>query len=279
MAEQIKIGFVDYYMSEWHANNYPAWIYEADKDFRIAYAWAEQDVSPRDGVTTAQWCEKFGVEQCASIEELCERSDVILVLAPSNPEKHLPYAKAVLPYGKPTYIDKTFAPNAREAEEIFAIAKKHQTPLFSTSALRFAEELDAWEECNAMITTGSGSSLEEYIIHQIEMVVKKMGVGARAVRAIPFGGSYSFIVRFEGEREAMMSFLPGASFTVCMTNGKKSHCAKVTSPFFVRLIADILRFYKEGKTSFDAAETIAAIKLRDGVLRAVETPDTWVELT
>ena len=130
-----------------------------------------------------------------------------------------------------------------------------------------------------MITTGSGSSLEEYIIHQIEMVVKKMGVGARAVRAVAFGGSYSFIVRFEGEREAMMSFLPGASFTVCMTNGKKSHCAKVTSPFFVRLIADILRFYKEGKTSFDAAETIAAIKLRDGVLRAVETPDTWVELT
>ena len=21
-----KIGFVDYYLSEWHANNYPAWI-------------------------------------------------------------------------------------------------------------------------------------------------------------------------------------------------------------------------------------------------------------
>ena len=24
-----KIGFVDYYLSEWHANNYPAWIEEA----------------------------------------------------------------------------------------------------------------------------------------------------------------------------------------------------------------------------------------------------------
>lgn len=23
-----KIGFIDYYLSEWHANNYPIWIKE-----------------------------------------------------------------------------------------------------------------------------------------------------------------------------------------------------------------------------------------------------------
>ena len=22
----IKVGFIDYYLDEWHANNYPAWI-------------------------------------------------------------------------------------------------------------------------------------------------------------------------------------------------------------------------------------------------------------
>ena len=37
-----KIGFVDYYISEWHANNYPGWIEEACKklsvDYKIAYA-------------------------------------------------------------------------------------------------------------------------------------------------------------------------------------------------------------------------------------------------
>ena len=25
----MKIGFVDYYLDEWHANNYPQWIREA----------------------------------------------------------------------------------------------------------------------------------------------------------------------------------------------------------------------------------------------------------
>ena len=59
-----KIGFVDYYLSEWHANNYPAWIAEAaakaGADYKLAYAWAELDVSPKDNVTTDEWCANYG---------------------------------------------------------------------------------------------------------------------------------------------------------------------------------------------------------------------------
>ena len=129
-----KIGFVDFYISEWHANNYPAWIKQANEelgyDFEVAYAWAEQDVSPVDNVTTKEWCEKFGVTACATIAELCEKSDNILILAPANPETHLKYAKLALPYGKTTYIDKTFAPDLATAKEIFSIAKKYNTKIF-----------------------------------------------------------------------------------------------------------------------------------------------------
>ena len=118
-----KIGFVDYYLSEWHANNYPAWISdqceELGLDYEVAYAYAELDVSPLDNVTTDEWCKKYGVERCNTINELCEKSDVVVVLAPSNPEKHLEYASAVLPYKKRTYIDKTFAPDYNTALEIF----------------------------------------------------------------------------------------------------------------------------------------------------------------
>ena len=85
-----SIGFIDFYLSEWHANNYPAWLNEVNEkngtDFAVKYAWAEQDISPRDGVSSAQWCEKNGVELCATLEELCEKSDFLLILAPSDPE-------------------------------------------------------------------------------------------------------------------------------------------------------------------------------------------------
>ena len=101
-----KIGFVDYYLSEWHANNYPAWIANVCRnrglDFKLCYAWAEREISPVDGLSTAEWCGKFGVEACKTLEELCEKSDVIVVLAPSDPDRHLPYAKTVLKYGKRT---------------------------------------------------------------------------------------------------------------------------------------------------------------------------------
>ena len=63
-----KIGFVDYYISEWHANNYPDWIKSLGCNYEVAYVWAELDVSPVDGVTTAQWCDKFGAIPCKTIK-------------------------------------------------------------------------------------------------------------------------------------------------------------------------------------------------------------------
>ena len=106
-----KIGFVDYYLSEWHANNYPAWIEkESEKlgyDYKVCYAYGEID-SPIGGISSEEWCKKNNVELCKTIEEICEKSDYLFILAPSNPERHLDLAKKVLPYGKTTYIDKTF---------------------------------------------------------------------------------------------------------------------------------------------------------------------------
>ena len=72
-----KIGFVDYYISEWHANNYPKWIKEACEemglDYEVSYVWAMKDISDLDGVSTAEWCEKFGAVQCESAKELCDK--------------------------------------------------------------------------------------------------------------------------------------------------------------------------------------------------------------
>ena len=31
------IGFVDYYISEWHANNYPAWIKQVCEELHLSY--------------------------------------------------------------------------------------------------------------------------------------------------------------------------------------------------------------------------------------------------
>ena len=280
-----KIGFVDYYVSEWHANNYPAWIAEAcaaaGADYKLAYAWGELDVSPKDGVTTAEWCEKYGAKKCETIEELCEKSDVIVVLAPSDPDTHLRYAERVLPYGKPTYIDKTFAPDLATAKKIFDIAKKYNTPFFSSSALRYASELENIPGCRQMMTTGSGASADEYIIHQVEMIVKKLGYGAEKLRAEQVGDQWIYRLGYADDRCALMTYAPRKlGFTVYMNDGAGNYMyTPVTSDFFKDLIADMVRFFGEKTVSFDTNETLEVMRIRNGVILAMQTPDTWVDLT
>ena len=263
-----KIGFVDYYISEWHANNYPEWIKNAAQklgaEYEVAYAWAELDLSPVYNETTDEWCAKMGVEKCETIAELCEKSDFIIVLAPSNPEKHLGYAKEVLKYGKRTYIDKTFAPDLATAQEIFDIAKKYNTPFFSSSALRFASELDDKTDSLAIMTTGGGGNMPEYIIHQAEMVVKCLGVGATSVDAYQVGGRMTFNVNYVDGRSAQMTYADGMPFTALVTNKQGgSTYDMIQSDFFAVLIEEIVKFFEGGQVCFDTAQTLEVMKIRE----------------
>ncbi len=276
-----KIGFVDYYISEWHANNYPAWIKEVCErtgdDFTVAYAWAEEDVSPFDGRTTDEWCHNFGVEKCESIQELCEKSDYILILAPSNPEKHLGYAKEALKYGKRTYIDKTFAPDHATAKEIFDIAEENGTPFFSSSALRYADELKG-VKASSVVTTGGGGNYEEYIIHQIEMAVKLLGACEGRVKVEKSGNEYLSQIVFNNGKEATLVYGCAYPFTVHANkeNGGAVYL-HVNSAFFNNLIADILHFYKSGEKSFDGNETLCAMRLRETLIKAKGELGKWLE--
>ena len=262
-----KIGFVDYYISEWHANNYPVWIEALGCDYKVTHAWAEQDVSPVDGRSTDGWCESFGVSRCSSIDELCRNCDAIVILAPSNPEKHLGYAEAVLPYGKPTYIDKTFAPDLETAKKIFAIAERYGTPFFSTSALRYADELTALLGGDNYIITGGGSNFPEYCIHTVEMAVKLLGDKVAEVDVKSQGAERICSLVTENGRKATLIYAPAMPFTVACdkADGTAAYCA-ITSAFFVSLMKDIIRFFDSGKPSFDGRETLEAMRVRDAVV-------------
>lgn len=269
-----KIGFIDYYLSEWHANNYPQWIREANEalgtDYEVAYAWGELDLSPKYGETSAQWCEKMGVELCATLEEVCEKSDVLLILAPSDPDRHLVYATTALRYGKPTYIDKTFAPNLVDAQKIFALASTNGTPFFSTSALRYADELTDLGEVSRLIVTGGGGNLPEYLVHQVEMAVMLLGDPAKSARVECHGNQCVAFVETAGGKEATFIYAPKLPFSVAVEapDGTPAYRA-IKSDFFRGLIADILRFYESGKPSFDLAQTLEVMRLRDMILAQI----------
>ncbi|MBQ7293697.1 MAG: hypothetical protein IJW79_08150 [Clostridia bacterium] len=262
-----KIGFVDYYISEWHANNYPGWIKNLDCGYEVTHAWAELDVSPVDGRNTAEWCDQFCVEKCNSIDELCQKCDCIIILAPSNPEKHLRYAEEVLKHGKPTYIDKTFAPDYEPAAKIFDMAKRYYTPFFSTSALRFAEELKELEGGDNFIITGGGSNFPEYCIHTVEMAVKLLDDKFENTNVFSQGNQRICSITTAHGKKATLIYAPPLPFSVaCDRADGKAVYVKITSDFFANLMKDIIRFFEDGKVSFDTTQTLEVIKMRDRLL-------------
>ena len=275
------IGFIDYFLNEWHANEYPAMIRAYNEkngtDYQVKYAWEE--TSTLGGMTTEEWCEKYGAQPCASIEEVCEKSDFVVVLAPSNPEKHLAYAKAVFACGKNPYIDKTFAPDYATAKAIFDLANEYGVQFFSSSALRYASELNAYMgTANTIFTTGGGSNFDEYIIHQIEMAVKCLGVGAEQVRYTKNADQEWVEVAYANGKVAKMMFAPCMPFAVTVADENGSNYLPIESAFFDGLIADILHFFATGEKSFDGAQTLEVIKIREGAIQAKSKVGVWVKI-
>ena len=271
----MKIGIVDYYLSEWHANNYPAWMDKASESLGIAAtvtaAWAEKEISPVDGVSTDEWCQKQGVARAESLEALCRDCDAIMILAPSDPEKHLEYAKVVLPFGKPTFIDKTFAPNLDEAQQIVELARQYGTPMFSSSALRFADELEPLKGSRGLIFTAGGSNLPEYLIHPLEMTIKLIDEPIDRVWVDRQGDQY--LLRGEsisGNRMTIV-FAQKMPYTVAAedVNGKASYTA-IRSDFFGGLMRAILQFFDTEIPPVKAEQTLQIMQVRDALLKAAE---------
>jgi hypothetical protein len=269
-----KIGIIDYFIDEWHSNTYLGLFEKASQalgvDYKVEYAYAEVEVDGK--MRTDDWCAKNNVTRCNTIEELCEKSDNILILAPANPETHLKYAEAALKYGKTTYIDKTFAPDLETAKAIFAVAEKYNTKIFTSSALRYAEEIEGYDNVKNVMIKGGGRSLEEYIIHQIEMAVKlTKGEQAKLVHVFSGDKQSTMVVEYENRAVTLSFSNSGWGFSVDVETDKANcefkNVEKGTE--FYRLVESIVKFFETNEEPFDKKETLAVLAIRDAIMKGV----------
>lgn len=277
----VKVGFIDYFLDEWHANNYPKFFHDAVGDeFKIAYAYAEIDKP--NGLTTEQWCEKFGVERCTSIGEVVAKSDCIIVLSPDNPERHLDLCREPLSSGKRVYVDKTFALTKDVAKQITAIADKSGTPFFSSSALRFSNELkDIRRDGICFINSRGPGNFDTYAIHQIEPIVMLMGSKAERIMSVGSGKYESMVLEFAGGRRAVMSHYgwTGVDFemTVNYDDGQTVKIPQM-SDSFPNFVKALCTFFKTGEIFAEHDETIAIMGIIEAGNRAIASPCTWIEI-
>jgi predicted dehydrogenase len=278
-----KIGFIDYYIDEWHANNYPTWIRDSrlGKEFEVALAWDE--IHPDGRISLDEWCAREGVTKASSIEQVVAECDALVVLSPDNAERHEDLADLPLRSGKPVYIDKPIAPSLAAAQRLFDKAAAHGTTMMSSSALRFNEPLQtalaetlAGQKVNYVATEGPGV-FHIYAIHQIEMLVMALGTGATHVLQNGNGVAKQMLIRYADDRRASVTLAPGMDFRVYAAYGEEqATIIPSMGDFFPRFIDDMLEFFKTGVTKIDPSETLEIAALIEAGQTALGTPDIWV---
>lgn len=277
-----KIGFIDYFLDEWHANNYPALIEKfSEGEMKVCYAYAHT-AAPEGAVSNEAWAEKMGVELLESIGEVIEKSDYLVVLSPDNPEMHEELCELPLKSGKRTYVDKTFAPDKETAIRIFANAEKHGTPCYSSSALRFSAELEDIDlsKIDKIYSEGPGP-LDIYSIHQIEPVVRLMNARAEKIMYLGSKEHPSYMIGFADGRIAQCYHRDDETGSFALNVVDKANRAEryqIQSDYFGRFIQAMLAFFESGTAPVSHEQTIDVIAIRTAVVKACETPYEWIAL-
>lgn len=175
---KIRIGWLDHHLYTHHSQVFVPRILGAlgNGRFEIAAAW-ESDRDPEKG----DWCQENNIRRADSPEEVIESSDVLMVMAPNNPESHLELSRGALASGKPVYIDKYLAHTMADAQEMVQIARRNQTPLMTSSSLRFAPEVQdlmaevGEQPVDYVYARGMGKWRMHYGVHTIALALRAFG--------------------------------------------------------------------------------------------------------
>ncbi len=275
-----KVGLIDYYLDQYHAANYPHWLSEASNgEVQAVCAWAKIDKP--DGKSNVQCAEEMGVELLSSPEEVIERCDCLLVMSPDCPEMHEELCRLPLASGKPTYVDKTFAPSRAAAQRIIEIAAKSNTPFFSTSALRYAKEYrELPREGIDFVSSRGPGMFSNYAIHQVEPIVCLMGTGVEKVMYTGTADTSFLVLRYRDGRCATMAQMGWeCSFAMDVSyRGGNFRAAEVKEEFYPPFIADLSQFFRDGVARVAPEVTLEIITILEYAWKAKETPDVWLKL-
>jgi len=276
-----RIAFIDHNLENFHANVYLK-LLQTDlkkRGFTINACFGTQQKQSRE------WAEKNNIPYFSNLNQLNETVDHYMILAPSNPETHLNLCQQIFPFGKPTYVDKTFAPDLKTAKKIFALADKHKVPMQTTSALRYTEVQDYVESVGRknvkhMITWVAGGSFAEYAVHPLELFVSCMGANVKRLMRRGTKNQVQLLLDLTGNRTAVVNVFPqtrtpyAASVT---TNEETKYFAIDTSKIFLNTASAVLDLFETQKANIDRKESLIIRRIQD-VAEQKRAQGRWVNL-
>jgi hypothetical protein len=233
---------------------------------------------------TAELRDTWKVELVDSIEALVRRVDAVMLTSVDG-RIHLAQARAVLAARKPLFIDKPFTASVKDAVALAQLARQHNTPVFSSSSLRFTDDVQGVErdprvqQVQGAITWGPATlephhpDLFWYGVHAVEMLYTFMGPGCERVTRTHSANSDAVVGHWKdgrigivrGSRDSAQTygqvvFGPKAIVTTPepaspSSNGAQSAPPPKRSSYYGLLVA-IIDFFRTGKTPVPIDETV-----------------------
>lgn len=274
-----KVGIIDNYISNWHANTYYKLFAQIAKEqnreeYTITHVYTVCDKSKSTGETTDEWCARTGAVKCDTIKEVCDSVDVIMVLAPDNPEMHEEMVQEPFKSGKPVYVDKTFAPDYATAKRIVEYGKACGTKFWSSSALRFDPNfkpfLTSDEKVNSLLVQGP-NVFEIYSIHLIEIMNTIMKNGAKAVKCLNNDRNLVFEIEYKDGRKCIYhqvigSNIPFSAFCDIEGEYRELRCG---NDFWYGFAEGLMDYFDTGVSLVDVDRTVECIAVRSALKAAM----------
>lgn len=283
----LKVAFVDHHLNNYHADTFLKLMRGelAGENAEVVTAW-ESDPTGDD------WCVKNNIPRAVSVKDAIRGADAVLLLAPDNIEAHLALADAVLSAGKPVFFDKLLAPELNSAREIVKIAKRYNTPFFSSSALRFAAELEKVPKHggkpNEAMARGMGH-WDRYGVHTLSLVLALMGqTGVRRVIDTGTPNARNVTLDYGGGRRAVVDCRTAAnewevfpwSFALHLPGSDRAFAATITdyNAFYANLLRQVLAFFRTRTAPVSVEGLLETVAVLEAADRSQKRQGEWIPI-
>jgi hypothetical protein len=226
---------------------------------------------------TAELRDTWKIELVDSIDELVRRVDAVMLVSVDG-RAHLAQARAVLAARKPLFVDKPFTASVKDAVELARLARQHNTPIFSSSSLRFTDDVQGVkrdprvQQVQGAITWGPATlephhpDLFWYGIHAVEMLYTFMGPGCERVSRTHTAGADAVVGYWKdgrigivrGSRDSASTYgqvVFGPKAIVTAPEPPASAPPSKRSSYY-GLLVEIVGFFRTGKSPVPIDETL-----------------------
>ncbi|HID06331.1 MAG TPA: Gfo/Idh/MocA family oxidoreductase [Armatimonadetes bacterium] len=229
--------------------------------------------------------EEFGVELLDKPEDMLGKVDAVMVESVDG-SVHYERARPFIEAGLPVFIDKPFTCSLEHAKRLAELAQKKGVPLFTSSSLRYALEVQQVKDNEAEWGRVVGADayspapqhprnpgLFHYGIHAVETLYALMGAGCEAVWCIYTDGAEVVTGLWrDGRIGTVRGVRTGAhSYGFTAFCERKVWSAMVNTRYIYReLLKRVVEMFRTGKPPIDISESVEIVAFIEAAMKSAQ---------